>query len=168
MIELRGHAAKAFFSSKRYVSKELADLVRESFLPALEEVENLMKDSESNYRSNYAILILCGILDDISKLVLFGRIEECPEYNFTKLRNNLNIPGDETWEYFEDLRSYVLQDKCLIPRLATLYRLRNEEICHTCRAYEGEKEKIMRHLEDVKEFCRMFEERLSKLLGDGQ
>ena len=168
MIEYRGHIAKAFFSSKGYVSTELADLVREKFLPALEEVETLMNTSESNYRSNFAILLLCGILDDISKLVVFGRIQECPEYNFTKLRKDDNVLDQEAWEYFENLRSYVLQDKCLIHRLATLYRLRNEEICHTCRAYKGEKEKINRHMDDVKQFCRLFEKRLTGLLGDGQ
>ena len=75
MIEYRGHIAKAFFSSKGYVSTELADLVREKFLPALEEVETLMNTSESNYRSNLQFCS-CGILDDISKLVVFGRIQD--------------------------------------------------------------------------------------------
>ena len=167
MIAIKGELATEYLSSDRYTIGTIKDYVIEHIDSALKEIDRLIELEDFGYNCKYIIGNLCGILDDMSKIIAYGA--ELPvrsKFNFSAIRYD-EIP-DNSWQHLNEIREYISQEKRLLRRLHELYILRNDNVAHTSRKLSISEISINENKSDVVSFCTLVITKLMQILGDGQ
>lgn len=130
MIDIKCTGVQALIDSKSFTYagvKEELEYVSEG----LKEVGRLLSN-KGKFSHNYAITILCGALDDITRLVVLG-----PDYvGFTDMRFSQlkrGIQHDGSWEFKGLLCKLIKRNRNLFRELQSMYHYRNMHVAHTCK-----------------------------------
>ena len=156
-----------FLSGNRYTLGTIKDYGKEHIEPVIDEIRRLQESEDFGYNCKYIIGNLCGILDDISKIIAYGvELPVRPKFNFSSIKYD-EIP-DNSWQYLDEVRGHIRQERSLLRRLHQLYILRNENVAHTCKKLSISESYINESISDVISFCKLFITTLTQILGDGE
>ena len=164
MIDIKGPEANAFFNSKRCRYLDVEEILQ-AVSKALHRVEDSIQNTEDEFADHITVFLMSCILDDLSKLVLFGpKGMERKDLKFSHLRRQSEL--EDMWDFSSDLSTIMVKsNKSRFESLQNVYQKRNNKVAHTCIPYSCARIDVIYN--DLKSLCKEIGIFLELNLGGG-